>query len=49
MEMWEIWKKRIIKYSHLEKVHRPKLRELLMLLESAPENSDTVDTGMFQD
>lgn len=42
METWSKWKTRIIEYSRLEKAHRPKVRELLTLLD---EKSDTIDTG----
>ena len=46
MESWPTWKERIIKYSSLEKTHRPKLKKLLVSLEDAapPASDDTVTT-----
>lgn len=46
MENWSLWKERIIAYSHLEKAHQRKLRELLVSLESTYE---ITDNGMSND
>ena len=48
MESWPTWKERIIKYSSLEKTHRPKLKKLLMSLEdAAPPATISVAEGIF--
>lgn len=49
METWPIWKQRIIGYSHLEKTHRPKVREMLNSMDSETATSGSesiIDSGM---
>lgn len=35
LETWPLWQKRILKYSHLEKAHRPKIRQLLVQIDGS--------------